>query len=110
MALAQHGNRYVDGRAPWAQVKEDRTAAATTLWTALNIVETLRTVSYPYLPHSAQKLHGLLGHDGDVLSSGWQRHEPEPGTNLPSPTPMFKKLDDSIVEEEAERLSAVSAR
>ena len=110
MALAQHGNRYVDARAPWVQVKEDRAAAATTLWTALNIAETLRTVSYPYLPHSAQRLHELLGHEGDVLSSGWQRREPTPGTTLPSPSPMFKKLDESIVEEEAERLSAASAR
>lgn len=110
MALAQHGNRYIDTRAPWKQIKEDRDGAATTLWTALNIVETLRTVTYPYLPHSAQTLHELLGHDGGVLESGWQRHTPVVGTALPTPTPMFKKLDDSIVEEEAERLAAASAR
>jgi len=110
MVLAQHGNRYIDGRAPWKQIKEDREAAATTLWTALNIVETLRTVAYPYLPFSTQTLHELLGHDGDVLSSGWQRQTPDPGTALPDPTPIFKKLDESIVEEESERLAAASAR
>ncbi|MBT3941109.1 MAG: methionine--tRNA ligase [Chloroflexi bacterium] len=110
MALAQHGNRYIDTRAPWKQVKEDRDGAATTLWTALNIIETLRTISYPYLPHSSQTLHELLGHEGDVLESGWQRHTPEVGTALPTPTPMFQKLDDSIVEEEADRLAAASAR
>ena len=60
------GHRYVDGRAPWKQAKEDREAAATTLWTALNIIETLRTVAYPYLPFSTQTLHELLGHAGDV--------------------------------------------
>jgi methionyl-tRNA synthetase len=110
MVLAQHGNRYVDARAPWKQVKEDKEAAATTLWTALNIVETLRTIAYPYLPHSTQTLHESLGHDGDVLDSGWQRHAPIAGTALPSPTPMFKKLDDSIIEEEAERLAKASAQ
>jgi methionyl-tRNA synthetase len=110
MVLAQHGNRYVDGRAPWKQMKEDREAGATTLWTALNIVETLRTVAYPYLPFSTQKLHEMLGHDGDVLSSGWQRQTPVAGTSLPDPTPIFKKLDESIVEEEAERLAAASSR
>ena len=110
MALAQHGNRYVDARAPWKQVKEDRDAAATTLWTALNIVETLRTVAYPYLPHSSQTLHELLGHTDDVLKTGWQRHQPLTGTVLPTPTPMFKKLEESIVGEEAERLAAASAR
>jgi methionyl-tRNA synthetase len=76
----------------------------------LNIVETLRTVSYPYLPYSTQTLHELLGHEGDVLAGGWQRITPEAGTALPDPTPIFKKLDDSIVEEEAERLAAASAR
>jgi methionyl-tRNA synthetase len=110
MVLAQHGNRYIDARAPWKQVKEDNEAAATTLWTALNIVETLRTIAYPYLPHSTQTLHESLGHDGDVLDSGWQRHAPIAGTALPSPTPIFKKLDDSIIEEEAERLAAASAQ
>ena len=110
MALAQHGNRYVDARAPWKQVKEDRDGAATTLWTALNIVETLRTVAYPYLPHSSQTLHELLGHTDDVLKTGWQRHQPLTGTVLPTPTPMFKKLEESIVGEEAERLAAASAR
>ena len=106
MALAQHGNRYVDAKAPWRQIKTDRDAAATTLWTALNLVSTLRTIAYPFLPFSAEKMHALLGEEGDVLSLGWAHREPEPGTPLPSPKPLFKKLDESIVQEEADRLTA----
>jgi len=106
MALAQHGNRYVDRKAPWATVKNDRTAAATTLWTALSLIATLRTLSYPYLPFSAEKMHALLGLSGDVLSDGWKRHMPEPGSPLPRPRPLFKKLDESVVQEETARLKA----
>jgi len=106
MALAQHGNRYVDRKAPWATVKSDREAAATTLWTALNLVATLRTLSYPYLPFGAEKMHHLLGLDGDVLGDGWKRLVPEPGRPLAKPEPLFKKLDEGVVEEETARLEA----
>ncbi len=109
MALAQHGNRYVDRKAPWATVKTDRNAAATTLWTALNLVATIRTLSYPYLPFSAEKMHALLGFDGNVLGDGWKRRSPEPGGLLATPVPLFKKLDDSVVEEETMRLEAARA-
>lgn len=106
MALAQHGNRYIDQKAPWATAKTDLAATATTLWTALNIVSTLRTLSYPYLPFSAEKMHSLLGFDGEVLSDGWTLRIPEPGTPLGRPEPLFRKLDESVIEEETARLEA----
>lgn len=105
MALAQHGNRYINGKAPWKTVKTDRERTATTLWTALNIVATLRTLCYPYIPHSASKMHRLIGADGDVLGVGWKCAMPEPGAALPEPEALFRKLDESVVAEEMERLS-----
>jgi len=110
MSLAQHGNRYVDAKAPWAAVKSDRAAAATTLWTALNLVGTLRTLAYPFLPFSAQKMHALLGLDGDILEGGWKRPALEPGRRLGKPVPLYTKLDESVVEEETARLEAAGAR
>jgi len=104
MALAQHGNRYVDGRAPWVQVKSDRPGAATTLWTAVQVVATLRSVLYPYLPFAAEKTHAMLGLKGTVLASGLNRTEVSAGTTLGEPLPLFKKLDDAIVEAENARL------
>lgn len=104
MALAQHGNRYVDGRAPWLQLKSDREGAATTLWTALNIAATLRTVMYPYLPFAAEKTHAMLGYSRGVIEAGWKRGEIKPGAPLGEPAPLFKKLDESIVAEENLRL------
>ncbi len=105
MRLGQHGNRYVDAKEPWKVVKSDKDAAATTLWVGLNIVSTLRTVFYPYIPSSTEKIHGMLFGEGDVLSDGWGRREIIPGTPLEKPTPLFKKLDESVVEEENARLT-----
>jgi methionyl-tRNA synthetase len=104
MGLAQHGNRYIDTKAPWAQMKTNPEAAATTLWTALNLVATLRTVFYPFIPFSSERIHELLGFDGDVLSDGWRWRVVETGKPLPTPQPLFKKLDESVVELETKRL------
>ena len=104
MDLAQHGNRYVDGRAPWQSIKTDRARTATTLWVGLHIVATLRTVIYPYLPFSSDKLHALLGETGTVLSTGWRRTTVEAGRTLPPPKALFKKLEPGIVEMEVARM------
>jgi methionyl-tRNA synthetase len=104
MALAQHGNRYIDQKQPWATVKQDRAATATTLWTGLNIIATLQTVFSPFLPSSCEKIHDMLGLAGNIASDGWNRVDVVPGTKLGAPAPLFRKLDDSIVEEENARL------
>jgi methionyl-tRNA synthetase len=105
MALAQHGNRYIDRKEPWMTVKRDKKAAATSLWVGLNIIATLRTAFYPYLPFSCEKIHDMLALPGDILADGWNRVQIVPGAKLNSPQPLFRKLDDSIVEEENARLA-----
>ena len=61
---------------------------------------------YAYMPTSAEKLHELLGAEGEVIDLGWTRPTPDAGHPLPNPTPLFKKLDDSIVAEELARHSS----
>jgi methionyl-tRNA synthetase len=104
MALAQEANRYLDAKAPWKTIKEDRDSAATALSTALGVICCLKTVLYPFLPFSSGKLHRLLGYDGDVEQSGWTFAVPQTGQKLASPEHLFAKLDEAIVEEENNRL------
>ncbi len=105
MELARAGNRYLDAMEPWKTVRGDRVRAATTLWIALNMIATLRTVFYPFIPSSSAKMHELLGFDGDVESDGWQRRSVEPGNRLPYPRPLFMKLEPEIVAKEQARLA-----
>ncbi|MEX2598854.1 MAG: methionine--tRNA ligase [Dehalococcoidia bacterium] len=100
MTLAREANRYLDTQAPWRQVKEDKAAAARTLYTALHAITGLKVMLYPFLPFSAQKLHGLLGMAGSVEDGGWSVPAPVPGTPLPEPSPLFTKLEDSVAEEQ----------
>jgi len=102
--LAQEANRYLEEKSPWKVIKEDKTAAATTLYVAITVISCLRTVLYPFLPFSSEKLHGYLGFDGSVETDGWNLRVPEPGQKLLSPEPLFSKLDEDLVEEELSRL------
>jgi methionyl-tRNA synthetase len=106
MALAAQANRYLDEKAPWKKIKEDKSAAATSLYTALNVISRLKTMMSPYLPFSSQRVHEYLGFDGKVEDFGWQPQIVVPGQKLREPRPLFTKLDESVIEEETKRVGA----
>ena len=103
-ALAQEANRYLDATAPWHAIKEDRQAAARSLYTALNVIAALRTALYPYLPFTCRRLNDFLGADRSIEEQGWMLQALTPGAPLNEPSPLFKKLDAAIVEAEEARL------
>ena len=100
MALAQEANRYLDAKAPWKTVKEDRNTTATVLATALSVICCLKTLLYPFLPFSSEELHRLLGLKGSVQEGKWTISTLQAGQRLAPPEPLFTKLDEKVVEEE----------
>ena len=136
MALATRVNRYVSAEAPWAVLETDRRRAATILYVALRCVDSLKVLFTPFLPHSSQALHELLGHDGWIAGplefcevvdpdgsphtvltgdyASWVgRWEPStlaPGRPLAKPSPLFAKLDpETVVASELERMRGAAA-
>jgi methionyl-tRNA synthetase len=106
MELAQAANRYLDNKSPWKKIKEDRQSAATSLYVTINVISCLKTAFYPFLPFSSQKVHEYLGFAGKVEDYGWQPQPVPPGQKLREPKPLFKKLDESVIEEETGRIGA----
>ncbi len=106
MNLAGQANRYLEEKSPWKVLKEDRTRAAAPLYVALSVINSLKTMLYPFLPWSCQKLHEYLGYSGRVEESEWNIVNLEPGTKLRPPSPLFIKLDESVVEKETGYLGA----
>lgn len=130
ISLARRVNGYLD-QAPWYQViKTDREAAATTVFTALWAIDSLKILLAPFLPFACEALHQALGYSDqlfgcqtittiqetsqshralvydDTLGNGrWQPSTLSPGQQLAPPQPLFKKLDKAIAEEEYHRLS-----
>ncbi|RMF28307.1 MAG: methionine--tRNA ligase [Chloroflexi bacterium] len=133
MSLARRVNAYLDEKSPWFQIKEDRQAAGTTIYVALRAIDSLKVLFSPFLPFSSQRLHEMLGYEGTIigeqqielyrererthlaltydgsrLAASWKASELPAGQPLAKPKPLFKKLDESIVEEELARLRAGS--
>ena len=108
MSLAQETNRYLDEKSPWKTIKQDRLASATALYVALCLISHLKTMLYPFLPFSSEKLHELLGFKGNIEDYGWELHSPPPGQKLLPPEPLFSKLDEELIEEETGRLGQVN--
>ncbi|MBT0992924.1 methionine--tRNA ligase [Cellulomonas sp. DKR-3] len=129
MRVVQEANRYVSDTEPW-KLTADRERLGTVLNTAAQVVSDANTLLAPFLPHSAQKVHETLGGTGvfapqprleevtdldddsrsyPVITGdyrdvpAWATTALVPGTPVAKPTPVFTKLDDSIVEEELER-------
>ncbi|MDD5647928.1 MAG: methionine--tRNA ligase, partial [Dehalococcoidia bacterium] len=106
MALAQDVNRFLDDTAPWKMIKQDRQAAGRSVYTAIVTISALKTMLYPFLPFTSQKLHSYLGFEGEISDAGWNLQIPQPGRALPQPQALFTKLEDSLVEEEMARLGS----
>jgi methionyl-tRNA synthetase len=91
--LARFGNEWFDRRAPWRQVREDRAAADATMGSLLDLINAAKMLLTPVLPHTSATLHGLLGFADSLEDGGW-RFEPVPGgQRLPTPRPLFRKLE-----------------
>ena len=109
-ALAQEANRYLNTKAPWQSIKTHPEEAATTLWTAIRVINCLKLILSPYLPFSSQRLHEILGFDGRVEDERWDFdaavQRVEAGGLLRQPEPLYAKLDPDVVDQELQRMGA----
>ena len=122
-------NKYVSDSEPW-KIKDDPDRLGTILHVVAQCVADLNLVLSPFLPFAANEVDKALGGAGDVapmprleevedLDGGapypiitgeysgfpaWERRPIVPGTPVSKPTPIFTKLDPSIVDEELARL------
>jgi methionyl-tRNA synthetase len=132
MRVVADANRYLSDQAPW-KLKEDPGRRDTVLHTALQAIKDCNALLTPFLPHSSQRVHELLGGTGvwsvapqvqevtdlddgspyPIITGSYGEGQavwastplPPPGTPLAPPKPVFTKLDPSIVDEELARLT-----
>lgn len=129
LEVAREANRYLEVKAPWAQIKEDRAAAGTTLHVALQAINALKVLLSPFLPFSSERLHRMLGYTqplfgeieieevcagdrcynvlryhGAGATGRWAYQTLTSGRPLQKPKPLFKKLDKAVIEEELARM------
>lgn len=104
MELVHMGNRYVDKMAPWDLAKKDIKRCSTVIYTLLCLIDSLKILFYVFMPFSSQKVHGFLGYDGTLEGCKWEMSRPPSGIAMRPPTPLFKRLDEGMVEKEVRKL------
>ncbi|RPI02761.1 MAG: methionine--tRNA ligase [Calditrichaeota bacterium] len=113
MDVARSANKYFNDQMPWATIKEQPEKCATTLNICLNICAHLALLMAPVLPFSAQKLWRMLGLDGDVNEQGWDDLKIDqlpPRHKLGDLYILFRKMEESEIEPEIERLRQAKAQ
>jgi methionyl-tRNA synthetase len=132
MSLVGAANKYLSDMAPWKLRTDDPERMASVLHVALQVVDDAKTLLTPFLPSSSSKVHALLGgtarwasmpevietNDSAVGSADyavitgdydtgvrWESTPIEVGRPIATPTPVFTKLDPSVVDEELARLA-----
>jgi methionyl-tRNA synthetase len=134
MSVVGSANKYLSDMEPWKLRGTDPERMASVLHVALQVVDDVKTLLTPFLPSSSAKVHAALGGEGrwaampelveideetavgspsySILTGDYDtgvRWESTPlavGRELAAPTPVFTKLDPSVVDEELARLEA----
>lgn len=105
MQLARLGNKYLADNEPWKLVKTDPLRVQTVMQIALQITANLGIVLDPFLPATAAKLRAFL----QLEDMDWSRAGTlllKAGDNTNTPTILFPKIEDSLVEDEVAHLQA----
>ena len=129
MLLAGEVNKYLDEKAPWFEIKEDKDSAGKSIYTAIRAIDSLKILFAPVLPFTCEKLHQTLGYEkplfgeqytekvedtlgthtvlryreGEVCCD-WGPSAIQAGQPFNQPQPLFQKLDPVLADEEIERL------
>jgi methionyl-tRNA synthetase len=111
MNLARHANKYFNDTEPWRTIKENPKRASTTINICLQTVRALAILFEPVLPFSARKIWKMLNLNDDIVKSGWDsayQLSLKPGHQLGEPEILFRKIEDSEIEEEIKKLKIAS--
>ena len=109
MNLARIGNKYLADTEPWKLIKTDEARVATILNLSLQITANLAVAFGPFLPHSTEKLLGMLNLDKSVLE--WKNLGRldllADGADLNKPELLFEKIEDEPIEKQLQRLEDI---
>ncbi len=137
MRIVGEVNKYLTVTEPY-KMKDDsqRERLATVLHVAAQCVSDCNTLLSPFLPHAANRVHAVLGGEGEFMpmprtdqvdelepdngagltsypvitgdystTPAWEPRPVVAGTKVDKPTPVFTKLDPSVVDDELARMA-----
>lgn len=111
MEIAQLGNTYFDQRKPWQLAKDPslRGQLETVIACCIDCIQKMALVASPIIPETAQKIWQLLGFSSRLEKESWQQiqaHSVPVGQKLLEPQVLFRKIEDTEIEEQIAKLKA----
>jgi methionyl-tRNA synthetase len=105
------GNQYIDEKAPWKVIKENREEAAQVVRTCINLVRIYALVSAPIIPFTSAKLFEAL-HLVDAdrktkISESVNLDALAPGHPISAISPLFRKLEKEEIQELSVRFGRI---
>ncbi len=115
MELAQLGNVYFDFHKPWLLVKDptQKERMFSVIYCCLQCIQSLALVAFPIIPDSAQKIWEMLGEKRLLSEELWDQVKTRllpPKRNLQQVHILFRKIEDSEIEEEIKKLKTMSQK
>jgi len=110
MEISRAGNRYFDACEPWKARKEDFERCQTILHVCCHIIRSLAICFNPFLPFTCERLWAMMGFEESYRDVTWQdaaTHVEIENCKLGTLEILFKKLEDSDIQPEVDRLQHI---
>jgi methionyl-tRNA synthetase len=106
MNLARLGNKYLADHEPWKLAKTDPERVKTIMYVSLQITANLAILMEPFLPFSSLALRNMI----NLTDTNWETIGSEllkPGHKVNTPTLLFEKIEDKVIDAQLERLQRI---
>ena len=100
---AKKGNKYFNDQEPWKAVKEDMEKASNCLYLSNQLCKALAVLLKPYIPNKANAICNIINIPAE---NAWDDAKVflETGHEINKAKPLFKKIEDKVIEEQKENL------
>ena len=100
---AQKGNKYFNDQEPWKAVKEDMEKASNCLYLSNQLCKAMAVLLKPYIPNKADAICEIIN---IPTENTWDDAKVflETGHEINKAKPLFKKIEDKVIEEQKEKL------
>ncbi len=109
MQLARVGNKYLTETEPWKLIKTDEARVATILNVGLQITANCGILFEPFLPFSAKKILKMMNLASATWNDAGNVNLMEEGKEIVQAELLFRKIEDSEVDAQIERLKKIKA-
>ncbi len=104
LEVAEHANRHINLKAPWAKIKEDEKLEEVEqdLAVLTHLIRSLAILVNPFLPSTSETIHTFLGLD--IQNVTWTYPKPNKIQKIGKVSPLYRKIEEEEIWRECAKL------